>query len=874
MKEVVSGWAWRMAWRDSRGSRRRLLLYVSSIVAGVAALVAVASFQDNLTAAIEERSKALLGADLRIDSRRDFSGEAEELLSSLGGRQSRQIEFSSMAYFPDADGTRLVSVRALEGDYPYYGELETIPAAAALDFRDAFGALVDENLLLQYDVEVGDEIRLGVLTFVVAGRLQNVAGEIPTRAMISPRVYIPMRYLEATELIQPGSRAQYTAFIAFDDPALDVDALVEELRPDLRRLRLGADTVAERQEQIGTVLGNLNSFLSLVGFGALLLGSLGVASSIHLYVSGKVATVAVLRCMGARAHQAMAVFVIQVLVLGVSGASVGALVGIGIQKLLPLVLAGVLPAEVPFFVSPWAIAEGVAVGTSVALLFGLFPLLAVRNVSPLLALRSLGGQDAPARRDPLRWALALLIVASCGTYLIGTSPSWRSGWILFGGMLGVFAALFAVAKGIMWLARALPTASLAYETRQGLANLYRPRNQTALLMLSLGLGTFLILTLILVQASLIAEVGEVIDENALDLIVWDIQVDQLEGVLAAFDDQGLDVERSFPVVPMRLAAVDGVPVAELPDEQQSWATRWDYSATYRAELRDSERIVEGEWVGRLDPSADSQGATGSLGVTGSPGGADPQGGAGSPGGADPLPISVDVQVTEELGVGVGARLTFDVQSIPLETVIASIRRIEWQEAPPNFLVVFPEGALDGAPQFHVLVSRVDTREASAAIQRRLVRDFPNVAIIDLKSVMQTIDEILGDITFIIRFMAMFSVVTGGVVLVAAVVTSRLQRIREGVLLRTLGASRAQIYRILLAEYLFLGSFAALTGLLLSLLAAWSLTHYLFEVVFDAPLGVLGGSAALIVAVTVAVGMLNSRGICSRPPLEVLRSEVL
>ncbi|MCH7824071.1 MAG: FtsX-like permease family protein [Acidobacteria bacterium] len=850
MKDVVSGWAWRMAWRDSRGSRRRLLLYVSSIVAGVAALVAVASFQDNLTAAIEERSKALLGADVRIDSRRDFSGEAEELVRSLGGRQSRQIEFSSMAYFPAADGTRLVSVRALEGDYPYYGELETIPAGAAVDFRDALGALVDENLLLQYDIEVGDEIRLGLLTFVVAGRLQNVAGEIPTRAMISPRVYIPMRYLEATELIQPGSRAQYTAFVAFDDPELDADALVEELRPELRRLRLDADTVTERREQIGTVLGNLNSFLSLVGFGALLLGSLGVASSIHLYVSGKVETVAVLRCMGARAHQAMAVFVIQVLVLGVLGATLGALVGIGIQKLLPRVLAGVLPAEVPFFVSPWAIAEGISVGTAVAVLFGLFPLLAVRNVSPLLALRSLGEQDAPARRDPLRWALASLIVASCGTYLIGTSPSWRSGWILFGGMLGVFAALFAVAKGIMWLARALPTASLAYETRQGLANLYRPRNQTALLMLSLGLGTFLILTLILVQASLVAEVGEVIDQNALDLIVWDIQVDQLAGVLAAFDEQGLVVERGFPVVPMRLAAVDGVPVAELPDAQQSWATRWDYSATYRQDLRDSERIIEGEWVGRIDRSVDWRAGT------------------------DPVPISVSVQVTEELSVGVGARLTFDVQSIPLETVIASIRRVEWEEAPPNFLVVFPQGALDGAPQFHVLVSRVDTRQASAAIQRRLVRDFPNVAIIDLKSVMQTIDDILGDITFIIRFMAMFSVVTGGVVLVAAVVTSRLQRIREGVLLRTLGASRAQIYRILLAEYLFLGSFAAATGLLLSLIAAWSLTHYLFEVVFEAPLGVLGASAALIVAVTVAVGMLNSRGICSRPPLEVLRSEVL
>jgi len=833
-----------MAWRDSRGSRRRLVLYVSSIVAGVAALVAIASFQDNLTAAIEDRSKTLLGADLRIDSQRDYADESAALLESLGGRQSRQIEFSSMAYFPAADASRLVSVRALEGEYPYYGELETLPAAASDTFRSRREALVDENLLLQYEAEVGDDIRIGQLTFRVAGRLQNVAGEIPTRAMISPRVYIPMQHLAATELIQLGSRAQYTAFIAFDDPEFDVEALVEERRLDFRRQRLGVDTVAERQEQIGTALGNLNSFLSLVGFGALLLGSLGVASSIHLYVSGKVATVAVLRCLGTRAPQAVAVFVIQVLVLGVLGASLGAAVGVGIQKLLPRVLASILPAEIPFFVSPWAVAEGVAVGTTVALLFGLFPLLAVRNVSPLLAIRSLGEQDAPARRDPLRWAVAALIALSCGSYLLATSPSWRSGWILLGGTFGVFVALFAVAKGITWLARALPTASLSYETRQGLANLYRPRNQTALLMLSLGLGTFLILTLILVQSSLVAEVGAVIDENALDLIVWDIQTDQVDGVRAAFAEQGLVVERGFPVVPMRLAAVDGTPVAELPDEQQSWATRWDYSATYRADLRDSERIVEGEWIPRVDA------------------------------GEAPLPISVDVQVIEELDVALGSRLDFDVQSIPLETVIASIRRVEWEEAPPNFLVVFPEGALEAAPQFHVLVSSVDTREASALIQRRLVRDFPNVAIIDLKFVMQTIDDILTEITFIVRFMAMFSVITGLVVLVAAVVTSRLQRIREGVLLRTLGASRAQIYRIFLAEYLFLGSFAALTGLGLSIVAAWSLTYYMFETGFRAPLGVLTGSAALIIGITVAVGLLSSRGICSRPPLEVLRSEVV
>ena len=353
-------------------------------------------------------------------------------------------------------------------------------------------------------------------------------------------------------------------------------------------------------------------------------------------------------------------------------------------------------------------------------------------------------------------------------------------------MLGVFALLFIVAQLIMRLARALPTAGLAYETRQGLANLYRPRNQTSLLMLSLGLGTFLILTLILIQASLVAGVGAVIDENDLDLIVWDIQVDQIDGVRAAFEAEKLPVERSFPVIPMRISHVEGASVTA--EERRSWAARWDYSATYRRDLRGSERVVEGEWIGRVESDV------------------------------DPVPISIDRQVAENLGVDVGDELVFDVQGIPLNTVVASIRRVDWEQEPPNFLVVFPVGALEAAPQFHVIVSSTNTPTDSAAIQRRLVREFPNVAIIDLNFVMQTVEDVLDEISFVIRFMALFTVATGIIVLIAAVVTSRLQRVREGVLLRTLGASRAQINRILRAEYLFLGAFAALTGLSLSIVA--------------------------------------------------------
>ncbi|MFQ5745094.1 MAG: ABC transporter permease, partial [Acidobacteriota bacterium] len=360
MRSLFQRWVWAMAWRDSRGSRRRLLLYVSSIAAGVSALVAIGSFQANLKRAIEEEAKTLLGADLSISSRAPFSPEAEKLLSSLGGQQSRQVQFSSMAAFPNG-GSRLVSVRAMAGEFPYYGEFETLPEAAAHSFRGGANALVEENLLLQFDAEVGDQIKLGTMSFRIGGRLQKVTGELPAAALISPRVYIPLRYLDQTGLIQPGSRALYTAYFKLEK-GTDVGALVEELRPDLQRQRLRYDTIERRQSRFAETLSNLSEFLLLVGFVALILGCIGVASSIHLYVVQKVSTVAVLRCLGAGSRQALCIFLVQTLAMGLVGAVLGAAAGVGIQALLPEVLGGFLPAEIPFFISWKAIAEGVVAG--------------------------------------------------------------------------------------------------------------------------------------------------------------------------------------------------------------------------------------------------------------------------------------------------------------------------------------------------------------------------------------------------------------------------------------------------------------------------------------------------------------------------------
>jgi len=249
-----SPWIWRMAWRDSRTSRKKLLLFSCSIILGVAALAAIGSLGTNLQRAIEQESKDLLGADLVITSPEPFSTEQEEFLKQLGGEQSREISLSTMVYFPRNDGTRLVQARALGGDFPFYGRLETDPAGASETFRrSGGGALAEETLLRQFDANAGDPIRLGGLTTTIAGRLKKIPGETISLPSIAPRVYLSMDDLSATGLLRPGSLARFRIYFKFS-PATDMPRLLERIKPQLDKFRLGHDTVEERKRELGKAL--------------------------------------------------------------------------------------------------------------------------------------------------------------------------------------------------------------------------------------------------------------------------------------------------------------------------------------------------------------------------------------------------------------------------------------------------------------------------------------------------------------------------------------------------------------------------------------------------------------------------------------------
>jgi len=837
---IFSPWCWRMAWRDSRASRRKLLLFSSSIIIGVAALVAISSFAQNLRLTIDQQAKSLLGADLVITARDPFTPEMEEIFREIGGEQAREVIFSSMVLFEKSGGTRLVQVRALGPGFPFYGEFETEPAPAATNFHSG-GALVEESLLLQYDSKAGDTAKVGQLALPIAGGLRKVPGENAVFSTIAPRVYIPLDRLDATQLVREDSFARFKVFFKLP-PETDVEALVRKFRPRFQKLSLNPDTVEERKASLGRTLGNLNNFLSLGGFIALLLGAIGIASAIHVHVKQKTPSVAVLRCLGCSVAQTFAIYLIQAVALGLTGALTGAALGLAVQFLLPRVVADFLPFQVNMQIAWFPVFEAMAAGFAVCLIFALLPLMAVRRVSPLAVLRASFETIAPAR-DPARWIM--ILIAGAALLLLARAQSGRWSYALgaAGGLAAAFLLLTLAAQLLRWAARKLISPAWPFAWRQGMANLHRPQNRTLLLLLSLGLGVFLVLTLYRTNQVLAGGLFPQDAGSQPNAALFDIQADQLPEVKRILAEQKLPVLAEVPLVTMRLASIKGEAVRViLRDSSRDiprWALRREYRSTYRDSLDSSEQTLQGVWPAPRR-------------------------------GTNMTPVSVEEGIARDLKLALGDELVFDVQGVLMTNQVAHIRKVDWKRVQPNFFVVFPTGVLEDAPGFHIITTRVAGREESAAMQKALVRAVPTVSAIDLTLVLDTVDAILGKISFVIRFMALFTVATGLIVLAASVLTGRYQRIQETILLRTLGASRGQVRRILLAEYLLLGFLSALTGVVLAEGAAFALAKFVFEAEFRPSVLAPLAAVAVVSAATVITGLLANRGVLDSPPLEILR----
>lgn len=836
-------WLVKMAWRDSRKNRGRLFLFMSSIILGIAALVAINSFGDNLKQKINSEAKELLGADLEVSSRQPISDELHRLFDSLNMQKSEEISFASMVLFPKNNGTRLINVRAVDEKFPFYGKVESAPAQAAEVFTQQTKALVDKTLLLQFNSGVGDSLKIGELTFDISGTLVKVPGQVGIAASVAPPVFIPINVIEQTGLLQKGSRINYTLYLKYPE-GFDNSVFTELIKPRLAKMDVRFDDVAERKDEVGDAYSDLTGFLNLTAFVALLLGCVGVASSVHVYMKEKVQSIAVLRCLGTDAKSVVAIYLIQISMMALVGSVIGSALGAVIQYFLPSLFQSFLPFEIDLALSWGSILQGIALGVITAILFALFPLINIRGISPLKALRaSFESEDKP-RPPYVVYALIVVFIYAFSFIQLG---EWLKALIFTGGLFAAFGLLALVAQGIIWLVRRFFPTKGSFILRQSLSNLYRPNNQTLVLVSSIGLGTALIITLLLTQQLLLNKVAFTsAPESRPNMLLFDIQTNQLDSVKDVAKQLDMPIIADVPLVTMRLKTLNGVDVetlrADTTSEIRRWVLRHEYRVTYRDSLTDSETIIDGEWRGQLKNPGDS------------------------------VFVSLEEGVAKDMKVKIGDPLVFNVQGAMLTTYVGSIRKVDWQRVETNFLVVFPEGVLEGAPKFHVVLSRFKSPEQSAKFQQTLVRQFPNISIVDLNLILQTIDTVITKVSFVIRFMAFFSIITGLIVLIGSVIISKFQRMQESVLLRTLGASRKQILSINTLEYFLLGSLASLVGIFIAVLASSALAWFSFETVFaPEPLPLVIAYFSITV-LTVIIGLSNSREVVRRPPLEVLRKE--
>jgi putative ABC transport system permease protein len=843
-RKVNARWLFEMAWRDSRRNRSRLMLFVSSIIFGIAALVAIYSFGFNLRKDVDTQAATLIGADLTISTNKPVDSSMQPLIDSLGDRRSQERSFASMILFPKSKGTRLVQVRALQGGFPYYGSLETTPTRAGIDFRKGKEALVDQTLMLQFNAKVGDSIKVGNITFLIAGTLNKAPGQTGISSSIAPIVYIPMQYLVQTGLVEKGSRINYTFYYKYDHK-IDIDKLAKSLDARLDKAGMNYDTINTRKENTGRSFSDLTSFLSLVGFIALLLGCVGVASAIHIYVREKIASIAIMRCLGVKAREAFLIYLIQIAGIGLIGSVIGSVLGSLVQHLLPVVFKDFLPISISTDISWMAIGQGIVLGVIISVLFALLPLIAIRNISPLNTLR-ISYEQVNLLRDPLRWLVYTLIVLFITTFTFLQLNSWMASIFFTIGIFIAFLILTLIAKLLMYGVKLFIKSSWSYLWRQGFANLYRPNNQTIILIVSIGLSTAFICTLFFIQSLLVKQVEISASGNQANMILFDIQTSQEKGVANLARQHHLPVLQQVPVVTIRLEKINGKTEADVKKDTALKISPHifanEYRVTYRDSLTPTERITDGDWVGRAPKTGD-------------------------------VPISIEDRFAKRNHIKIGDKLVFNVQGISVSTKIASIRIVNWNKMQTNFLVVFPEGALDDAPQFHVLLTRVPSKAASASFQQTVVKQFPNVSIIDLGFVLSVLDDLMDKLGDIIRFMAMFSIITGVVVLIASVRISKYQRIQESVLLRTMGASRKQILAITAIEYFFLGALSAATGILIAFVGSWLLAKYSFGIPFSASLLPALLLFLAIAILTIIIGLFNSRGILNKPPLEILRRDV-
>jgi putative ABC transport system permease protein len=835
----------RMAWRELRAARRHVAIVVACIALGVAALVGVGSFAASIERTLSREARALLGGDLELRSARPLDAAGEAALDRLradGATVLRVRELVGMARDPARGGTLLVEVKAVEAPYPLYGRLEAAPRRPLGELLGREGALVQDTLLARLGLRVGDRLLVGTERFTVTGVLVKEPDRAAGVFTIGPRVLIAAEALERTGLVRFGSRVRYRTLVRLPE-TLDARATRAALARDLPDPTLRITSYDEAQPGLRRFFGQLTTYLGLVGLVSLMVGGLGVAASVRTFLEKKRFAIAILKCLGAGWRPLILTYLGQTMALAALGSLLGAGLGLSVQALLVPLLAGFVPFEVAVRVDPGAVLRGIGMGLLVTLLCVLWPLRQVRAIPPALILRQPVAPEAGRVRRP--WLAALPVAGGLAALAVGQAGSWTVGGIFVGASLLALVLLALLARGAaIAAARRPPLPWLAW--RQGLAGLHRPGGHTAGVVVSLGVGVMLVVAVALLERSLGGHIDLERRREAPSFFFVDIQPDQAEAfartVRSAAGGADGARPRLLPIVRGRLAAIDGQPVGRerTRDRDDAWRFTREYALTFAEAPPADNVLLEGRWWTAEEARARPR-------------------------------ISVEEEAARAFGVGVGGRLTFEIQGVPIEAEIMSLRRVDWGTLGAGFFVIFSPGALDGAPLTYIATARVPAA-AEIRVQDAVVTAFPNVTAIPVRDVLDRIGRILDQVAVAIRLVAAFVIGAGVVVMASALAATRYQRLYESAVLRTLGASRAVVARVFAVEYACLGAVAGLGGSALAVLLAWIVLRFVLEVPSAfSPLPLALGVAGPV-SLAMAVGFLGTYRLLGQRPLPLLRQE--
>jgi putative ABC transport system permease protein len=849
---MTPGFYLRYATRELRGAFGRLVFFTLCLSVGVAAVVAVAGLSDSMDETLRAEARKLLAADLAVEGRRPLPEELYVEIERMPGASWTVIkELPSMVASPgDGEGAArsvLAELKAIDGAYPFYGDLELDPPERLDQLIDRQHVVVAPALLERLDVAVGGTLKIGEAGFTIAGLVRREPDSLGMSFTLGPRVLMSAAGLERSGLERFGSRVLHRALIRMPEGSSrqETVATAERLRrslPDASYLNI--ETYAEAQPSVRRSLRRAENFLGVIALLSLLIGGIGVAQAVRAWLAGRMDAIAILRSLGMRPREVLVLYLGQTVVLGLLGSLLGVATGIAIVAVVPLVAGDLLPVLPVQALRPLAAFRGLALGVGVALLFSLPALLAVRRVPPARVLRADAEPLPPSR--PAWWGTTSLLFAGiCGMAIL------QSGSITRGLQ---FAAGMLVAAGVLALAAILlsrfvgraPRSISRIWVRHGLAALSRPGAGTLGALVALGLGVLVVLSMYLVQSGLGRQLEADLPDNSPTAFLIDVQPSQwprLRELLAA--EGALHVD-SVPVVMARLKSIDGRTVDDLVEEldasqaeqgRRRWVLTREQRLTYMKDLPSDNVVVRGALWSEPDRPE----------------------------------ISIERGFAEDLPVDVGSVLTFDIQGVPIDLYVSSIRSVEWARFGINFFLVVEPGVLDDAPQTRVVAARLPVR-GEQRVQDRLAASFPNVTLLDIRAILEKVAAIVARIGLGIRLLGGFTVLAGIAILAGAVSAGAVRRSREVALLKTLGMTRRGVIAVFGVEYALLGLVAGLIGSAGAGLLAWAILTRGMEIVwrFDpfAHTAAVAGSVLL----TIVAGIATSARALTRRPVEVLRTQ--